>query len=164
MTANPMIRCACLTGIALSLTACHGAQTLRSEVCSDPAAAQAAFVSHVFADNASGIGRDAARVFIELPGGADPGPGFLARIRDVPVALAPASQAQVDEAAILRDPVSGGRALLIRIRQFSMTGPASAEIQGGYEEASLSASDAIYELRCERDVWTVTRRGPLKIS
>ncbi len=82
----------------------------------------------------------------------------------MPVALAPASQAQVDAAGDHEGSVSGGRALLIRIRQFSMTGPASAEIQGGYEEASLSASDAIYELRCERDVWTVTRRGPLKIS
>jgi len=41
---------------------------------------------------------------------------------------------------------------------------AAAEIQGGYEEASLSASDAVYELRCERDVWRIARRGPLKIS
>ena len=164
MTNNPMIRCACLTGIALSLTACHGAQTSRPAVCSDPGAAQAAFVSHVFADNASSIGREAAAVFVALPDGDKADPAFLARIRDVSPRLAPAAEAQVDASGVIRDPQTGGRALLIRIRRFRMTGPASAEIQGGYEEASLSASDAVYELRCERDVWRIARRGPLKIS
>jgi len=164
MTNKLIIRCACLTGIALSLTACHGAQTARPAICSDPAAAQAAFVSHIFADNASAIGQGAAAVFVALPDGDEADPVFLAKIRDISPRLAPATQAQVDAAGVIRDPKTGGRALLIRIRRFSMTGPASAEIQGGYEEASLSASDAVYELRCERDVWTITRRGPLKIS
>lgn len=164
MTNNPMIRCAYLTGIVLSLTACHGAKTTQPAVCNDPAAAQAAFVSHVFADNASSIGRDAAAVFVALPEGDEADPVFLDKIRDISPRLAPAAQAQVDAAGVIRDPQTGGRALLIRIRRFSMTGPASAEIQGGYEEASLSASDAVYELRCEHDVWRITRRGPLKIS
>jgi hypothetical protein len=99
-----------------------------------------------------------------MPGGADPAGGFLARVTDVPARLAPASEAAMDDTGRVRDPVTGDPALLIRIIEARLSGPARAEIRGGYQEAPLSASQATYELRCETGSWQVIGHGPKKIS
>lgn len=145
---------------------CHGGAPIVSTpaVCSDRAAAEAAFVSHLFSHNGSAVGDRAAAVFVEMPGGADPAVGFLGRITDVPARLAPASEAVVGESGRVRDPVTGDPALLIRIMDSRLSGQDRAEIRGGYEEATLSASQAVYQLRCEAGSWQVIGHGPLKIS
>jgi hypothetical protein len=151
---------------ALLLAACHGGGPLSSSPssCADLGAAEAAFVSHMFAENHASIGDRAAALFVELPGGEDPSPEFLERIVDVPVRLGPAGEATVDDAGRIRDPLTGDPALLVRIIAARLTGPDQAEIRGGYEEAPLSASQARYELRCESGAWRVAGHGPLKIS
>jgi len=133
-------------------------------VCSDRMAAEVEYVSYLFSHNHSSIGADAAVVFVEFPGGLDPAPEFFDRIENIPTPTAPASKAQTDEAGTLRDPASGERALMIRITSSRLLGPGQAEIQGGYYEAALSASDATYQMRCTDGVWKVTATGPLKIS
>ena len=133
-------------------------------VCSDQMAAEAAFVSYLFSHNHSTVGADAAVVFVEFPGGLDPAPEFFDRIEDIPTPTAPASKAETDEAGTLRDPATGGRALMIRITSSRLLGPGQAEIRGGYYEAALSASHATYQMRCADGLWKVTATGPLKIS
>ncbi|MGB5591825.1 MAG: hypothetical protein WBN31_12825 [Gammaproteobacteria bacterium] len=173
--------CLCLLG-AVSLTAaCHSGAGTRDKItvqaadtadsaqsetarCSDLAAAEAVYVHYLFANNHSAIGADAAVVYIEFPGGADPAPGFFARISDFPVPTAPASHAITDEAGTLIEPASGRRALMLQIRSARLLGPGRAEIDGGYLEASQSGSQASYQMRCTNDGWTVVSTGPLKIS
>jgi hypothetical protein len=53
---------------------------------------------------------------------------------------------------------------MIRITSSRLLGPGQAEIQGGYYEAALSASQATYQMRCTDGVWKVIATGPLKIS
>lgn len=151
---------------ALLLAACHGGAPLSSppSACADLDAAQAAFVSHMFAENHSSIGNRAAALFVQMPGGGDPSPEFLDRVTDVPVRLGPASEATIDDAGRIMDPLTGDPALLVRIISARLSGPDQAEISGGYEEAPLSASQARYELRCESGAWQVAGHGPLKIS
>ncbi len=155
-----------LATLAVLLCGCHGSAPVSSmpSVCSDLAAAEAAFVSHLFSHNRSTVGHRAAAVFVEMPGGADPAGGFLARITDVPARLAPASEAAIDDTGRVRDPVTGAPALLVRIIEARLSGQARAEIRGGYQEAPLSASRAAYELRCEEGSWRVIGHGPMKIS
>jgi len=155
-----------LAMLTLLFWGCHGGAPVSSTPsgCSDLAAAEAVFVSHLFSHNQSTVAHRAAAVFVEMPGGNDPTAGFLARVTDVPARLAPASEAVIDDAGRVRDPVTGDPALLIRIIEARLSGQGQAEIRGGYEEAPLSASQANYELRCGEGAWQVIGHGPMKIS
>jgi hypothetical protein len=132
--------------------------------CEDLEAAQAAFLEYLWTNNHSAVGTQARAVFVALPDDDAPDRDFLARLDAIPVPVGPASQALIDDTGTVRDGATGGRALLFRITATRRTGPAAVEIRGGYEEASLSASRATYELTCRDSGWQVTAVGPMMIS
>lgn len=133
-------------------------------VCQDLRAAEIAFLEHLYADNHSAAGTGISSVFVALPDGRKADREFLDRLDAIPVPVGPVSGSRVDGHGWVRSRASGEPALVLRITESRLTGPGRAEIRGGYEEASLSASRATYALTCESNLWQVTQVGPMMIS
>ena len=106
----------------------------------------------LWADNASGIQKDAKRVCIDLFG-RDPDRAFLERLHDLgrPVAPARAFRRNAND-------------LKLQIHSMVLVDSTHAEVHGGYYEASLSSSVNRLWLELRDGTWVVVRNEIIMIS
>jgi hypothetical protein len=123
----------------------------------DGDAIREAVLRHMFGKNASGQ-QQRARVFcIELEGGADPSPAFLARFKGVRVPLRPGSGCTKSPDKGVIDKKTHARGLAFRVDSLRQLDRDHAVVEGGYYEAGLSASGNTYTLERQNGAWVVTK-------
>jgi len=116
-----------------------------------------------FEHNHSGLQQRAAAYFIALEHDRDPDQPFLDRFAGHQPPVRALSQAQMDSDRV-RDPVSGGEALIFRIRALSYAAPGEATLTGGYFEGPVSASFVTLHATCRNGAWQISKSGPQKVS
>lgn len=124
----------------------------------------AATYRYLFANNASGLGSDAAAYCVGIgtrPGLADPPAALIAALSDVRPEVVPASACRVDARV---ENAAGEPSLLFNLAPFGCDADAGCLFAGGYYEANLSASAGRYRARRVGGEWQVTPEGPQAVS
>jgi hypothetical protein len=112
---------------------------------------------HLFDHNASGQQRTAQVFCLQVENARDPSEELLKRFGAHTPPVKPASRCTVKRGTAwggVQDD-TGARGLIFRVDSIRRTGPETAEIEGGYFEAGLSASGNVYELVKEGRRWVV---------
>ena len=110
---------------------------------------------HQFNKNASGGQRNVEYFFLSLDGRADPPPELLARFKDQKPIVLPLSMATASPAPGVKHKDLGGRGLIFRITSIAWLDQDTAEVEGGYYEAGLSASGNTYRVKRANGAWKV---------
>lgn len=116
---------------------------------------EAAF-RHIFARNASAAKQSAAAYFISIQG-ADPTDLFLARFSNSHPPVKHGTRAKSGRNGIVYDGVPGREALSFSFDKIRKTTADIVEVDGGYFEASLSASSQTLRLRRTGKGWIVIK-------
>ena len=98
---------------------------------------------HQFENNASAVQQKAAAYFLEIHK-ADPAPEFLARFAGNQPPVRPGSEFET------------GKGLSFRVNSIEWLNDRKVKVNGGYFEASMSASGNDYVLELGDDGWAVT--------
>lgn len=109
-----------------------------------------------FEFNASGLGNAANVYFLSVEGDEDPGPELLGRFEGhtPPVKPASASTLEAGTAQVL-DRESGLPGITFCITEIRWLNDSEVEVEGGYAEASESASGNIYRVMKRNGQWEV---------
>jgi hypothetical protein len=119
---------------------------------------------HMFGSNASGQGKNAGVLCLEIENSQDPTPGFLARMKNVKTPIRPASGCSASAQDGVVDKKTHARGLLFRIDGIAFKNARHATVNGGYYEAGLSASGNIYTVERRVTGWVVTKDQMMWIS
>jgi hypothetical protein len=107
-----------------------------------------------FQHNASGQQRKAEVYFLSSKDLSDE---FMSRFRDNKPPVKRSSQVTPRKFDGVKDKVSGKSGLIFYVGSIDWVGENEAKVEGGYFEASLSASGNVYELRRESGKWIVVK-------
>lgn len=109
-----------------------------------------------FDHNASGSQRNVDYFFVRLDH-SDPPPELLERFKNQSPRVLPASMAKSSAGRGVTHKDLGGRGLIFNITQIAWLDANTAEVDGGYYEAGLSASGNTYRVERRDGKWVVTK-------
>lgn len=111
-----------------------------------------------FQHNASGMKQNAKVYFLSLgeEKRTDPSDEFMKRFADHKPSVKKVSSSTGGPQGI-KDKDTGEPGLIFRVQKIKWVDDTTAEVEGGYYEAGLSASGNTYYLKKEKDKWVVKR-------
>ena len=112
---------------------------------------------HMFKKNASGQKQTAHVFCIDLENDTSAPAAFVARFRDVKIPVKPGSACNASTPLGVVDRSNGAQGLQFRIDGITFADAEHARVEGGYYEASLSASGNTYTLEKKNGKWIVTK-------
>jgi len=150
--------------VALVICGCSLGPRIATRLSEEDQIREAVF-RYQFEFNASGLGTSANAYFLCVEGGGDPSPELLQQFRRHRPTVKPASASALQPGtAQVVDSDSGLPSLLFLIRQIRQLGTDSAEVEGGYEEASESGSGNVFRLERRDGRWQVVEARMLWIK
>ena len=112
---------------------------------------------HQFEFNASGWRESASAYYLSFEEGKDPGPEFLHRFADHRPVVKPVSASTLEPGTSqILDKSTGLPGLVFRIDEIRWLSDDRVEVDGGYDEASESATGNTYRLVKESGRWVVS--------
>ena len=111
---------------------------------------------HQFNRNASGGQKNVEYFFLSLDARADPPPELLSRFKEEKPIVLPVSMATASASEGVKHKELGGRGLIFGVTHVAWLDDSTAEVEGGYYEAGLSASGNTYRVKRTNGVWKVT--------
>lgn len=111
---------------------------------------------HQFDKNASGQQRNVEYFFLSLDHGADPPAALLARFKNERPRVLPVSMAGPSHGSGVKHKEDGKSGLIFNITRIAWLDANTAEVEGGYYEAGLSASGNTYRVERRDGKWVVT--------
>lgn len=109
---------------------------------------------HLFRHNASAARSRVDYYFLAIGDGEDPPPALLARFAGHVPKVEPVSASRSSPQGV-RHEEDGGKGLVFRIEALRWLDADTAEVEGGYFEASLSASGNTHRVERRRGRWVV---------
>ena len=122
-------------------------------------AVREAVFRYEFDHNPSALGSNADFYFLAFGDDEDPAPVFMARFANHTPPVEPISAALIEAKTGVRHRRTGGRGIVFRITRVSWLNDELAEVQGGYYEGNLSASQGLYRVVWQGDRWVVSQHG-----
>jgi len=111
---------------------------------------------HLFNKNASAAQRSVEYFFLSVDDSTDPPPELLARFQDHKPIVLPVSMSTASAADGVKHKEQRGRGLIFRVTQVLWLDKDTADVEGGYYEAGLSASGNTYRMKRAGSLWKVT--------
>ena len=160
-----MIRCiARALAAVLLVCGCSSSQPAPMQLSEEDQIREVVF-RYQFEVNASGLGAAANAYFLSVEGDKDPSPQLLQRFQTHRPTVKPVSAATLElGTAQVVDGENGLPGLIFRIEEIRWLGDHEVEVDGGYYEASESATGNTYSVVKQGGRWTVVGREPLWIS
>jgi hypothetical protein len=153
-------------GLALTLMMCgcaSGAEVV-VELSEEDSIREAVFRTQ-FEDNVSGQRENANAYFLSVEGGSDPSDELLRKFEGHTPAVKPVSASTLEAGtALVLDRESGLPGLIFDVGEIRWIKGDEVEVEGGYEEASESASGGVFRLRKVKDRWEVVASQMLWIK
>jgi len=150
--------------VVLVVCACSSSPQVTTQMSEEDQIREAVFW-YQFEFNVSGLGKAANAYFLSVEDNEDPGPQLLEQFSGhrLPVKPVSASTLESGTAQVL-DRESGRPGLIFRITEIRWLNDDEAEVDGGYQEASESATGNTYRVVKADDRWEVVECQMLLIK
>jgi hypothetical protein len=150
--------------LLLLISGCLSTEQTPTQLSEEDQIREAVF-RYQFEFNASGLGQAANVYFLSAEGEKDPSPQLLQQFDGHRPAVKPVSASTLEPGtAQVLDRESGLPGLIFRITEIRWQGDDEVEVDGGYYEASESASGNTYSVVKQGGSWQVVDRQPLWIA
>ena len=142
--------------IVLVVCACSSSPQATTQTMSEEDQIREAVFRYQFEFNASGLGKAANAYFLSVEGHEDPSPQLLKQFEGHRPPVKPASASTLEPGtAQVVDRESGQPGLIFRIREIRRLTDDEVEVDGGYDEASESATGNTYRVMKTGGRWEV---------
>jgi hypothetical protein len=150
--------------LMLAFRGCSSGSEVVAELSEEDSIREAVY-RYQFENNVSGQRENANAYYLSLEGGSDPSDQLLRQFEGHTPPVKPVSASTLEAGtALVLDQESGLPGLIFDVGEIRWLSDDEVEVEGGYEEASESASGGVFRLRKEAGRWQVVASQMLWIK